>query len=83
MGVQIYDTFDLAAAEISKQAELSVVCGALKKDGSPAYFVAPADVTDEQVRAKAFEIREGRPMEPYEKFLLDQAEAERRAREQR
>lgn len=52
------------------------LCALVTKDGRPHYFVVPKGATDEQIAAKAFEIREGRPMTPQE--LLLQYMAERR-----
>ena len=46
------------------------VCATLLKDGTPRYFSAPTDTPDDEVRAMAFEVREGRPLGGYEQFLI-------------
>lgn len=53
-----------------------VVAGGFDRKGKPFYFHVPVDASDDDVRARAFEAREGRPMTPYESALM--AEAERR-----
>ena len=48
------------------------VCGVTDENGTPVYFVVSRDATDEEVRARAFEVRHGRPMNRAE-MLLDAA----------
>jgi len=62
-----YETRDELEAEMP---EGHVVCASLLKDGTPRYFSVPADTPDADVRAAAFEIREGRPLGSYEQFLI-------------
>ncbi len=52
------------------------VCGTLVDD-QPVYFVMPADASDEEVRAKAFEMRNKRTMNHVERTLLDIVESTR------
>jgi hypothetical protein len=63
---------DFAQAEAAK-AEDQTICGTLMPSGEPRYFLMPQDAPEEAVRARAFEIRTGRPMGRYEQFLLEQA----------
>jgi hypothetical protein len=37
------------------------------------YFAAPAGTTDVDIAKIAFEIREGKPMEPYQEWCIDEA----------
>jgi hypothetical protein len=47
-----------------------MVCGTIGSDGNPTYFVMPRDASDEDVRGRAFEIREGRSLSGYERSLM-------------
>lgn len=70
------DTFtDFAEAEAAK-TEGTMVCGTLMKDGEPRYFVLPSDVPDHLIRDTAFQIREGRPVSSWERWILELAEQE-------
>lgn len=67
-----YDDFDQAKAAAD---ELGFkVAGTLLKGGQPAYFLIPEGTSDEDVRARAFEVREGRAMSSYETWALEVAE---------
>lgn len=73
----VYDDWDLASAEAAKLG--LTVCGTLLASGEPRYFLAPETVTEDELRERAFEIREGRPMHRVERFALGVALAEREA----
>lgn len=51
-----------------------MVCATIMKDGEPRYFTMDRDASDEEVRAEAFRIRNGRPMSPLESKLLNIAQ---------
>tara|TARA_B100001750_G_scaffold245772_1_gene266222 strand:+ start:226 stop:456 length:231 start_codon:yes stop_codon:yes gene_type:complete len=50
-----------------------IVCGTLIDD-KPVYFTMPKDSTEDEVRARAFEVRTGRSMSKIEETLLSIAE---------
>lgn len=50
-----------------------MVCGTLREDGEPLYFVMPGSATPEEVERRAFEVRNGRPMRPDEVILAREA----------
>lgn len=58
-------------------AEDEMVCGVLRDDGTPVYFIMPKASTDAEVRAMAFLEREGRPMSRLELMFLNHAESRR------
>jgi hypothetical protein len=64
-----YDDFEQAAAAKTDEQTL---CGTYKGD-QPVYFLAHAEATADEVEGLAFEVRHGRPMSGYEKFLLSAA----------
>jgi hypothetical protein len=37
------------------------------------YYAVPGDATEDELREIAFEIREGKPMEPYQRWALHEA----------
>lgn len=45
------------------------VCGITNEDGVPVYFVVDKDASDEEISARAFEVRHGRPMNRAEQLL--------------
>lgn len=55
-----------------------VVCGAVRSDGTPVYFTAPSDASEERMRELAFAAVEGREMKKGERMLAVMAEARRR-----
>ena len=63
----VFDSFDKATAAA---ATGEVVCGTLLSSGEPRYFVVSVDASDETIRDRSFEIREGRPPSTYERWLL-------------
>ena len=65
--------FNEAAREAKRTG--GTVCGTYDHDGNPVYFVMPPGASDEEVRAAAFEAREGRPLSKLETQLLTMAEA--------
>ena len=50
-----------------------MLCGTMSGD-KPVYFAMAKDATDDEIREKAFEIREGRKMSKVERSLLSIAE---------
>ena len=71
-----FDSFDDAQAAAGPD---DMVCGALLKSGEPAYFLMPRGTDQELVRDAAFQLRHGRPMNTYERWLLSQVEARHEA----
>lgn len=65
----------LMAAEHRSPGEQ--VCATLLSDGTPVYFLMPALACDDDVRSRAFEIREGRPMDEPEKRFVEAVNAYR------
>lgn len=59
--------FDKVALEA---AEGEQVCATLTAEGVPVYFVMSSTATDSEVRARAFEERNGRSLSSVEKTLL-------------
>ena len=55
------------------------VSAVLLKDGSPKYFVVPAETSEAEMRRLAFNIRNGRNLSGFEDSLLTMAEAARGA----
>jgi len=51
------------------------VCATLLEDGTPRYFLMPADAADLAVRSAAFEVRNGRTMQAFEETVLSIAES--------
>jgi hypothetical protein len=51
-----------------------MVCGTLLESGQPVYFLARAGSPEPAVRELSFQIRHGRPISGYERFLLNAAE---------
>lgn len=49
--------------------EGEVVCGYTDENGQPHYFVVKADATPEEMRARAFHAKHGRPMSRVEEML--------------
>jgi hypothetical protein len=47
--------------------------GTYRKDGTPVYFVLAPEAEDQEIHDKAFEIREGRPINEYEKWGIEVA----------
>jgi hypothetical protein len=67
------ETFEDFDAAVTAKGEGEQVCGTLLKSGEPRYFLMPADAADEEVRDRAFQVREGREISTYEQFLIQQA----------
>lgn len=65
-------TFDDFEAAKAAQDDGQSLCGTYV-DGKPTYFFAPSDASEDDVQDLAFEVRNGRPMSGYEKFLLSAA----------
>jgi hypothetical protein len=68
--MEIFEDWDAAVS--AKTDELQI-CGTLLKSGAPRYFLMPAAAPDEDIRDRAFAVREGRDISDYEKLLLEQA----------
>lgn len=47
----------------------SMVCAYLDRDGTPRYFTAPKDAPEGVIEARAFELKNGRPMNRAEEIL--------------
>ena len=60
----------LKRARRQAEREGGVVCATLRHDGKPVYFTARPDATDAEMRARAFEAREGRPFTQLERQLM-------------
>jgi hypothetical protein len=54
----------------SAVAEDEQVCGTLDVEGKPLYFTMPSSATDAEVRAQAFELRNGRSLSGVEQSLI-------------
>lgn len=65
-----------AFAKAKSRAEKAgeIVCGAIRKDGTPVYFTAPSDAAEHQLRELAFSAVEGRPMTDGERMLAAMAQ---------
>lgn len=70
----VYEDFDEAQAAAQDQDR--IVCGTLTHEGEPRYYLMAPDASDEAIRDRGFEIREGRPPSRYEHWLLEVARAE-------
>lgn len=70
-----YDDFDEAKGAADDLG--LTVAGTLLKSGQPVYFLVSDSISDEEIRALSFEIREGRPMTSYESWALEVAERQR------
>lgn len=64
-----FDDFEQAKAA---QGDGQSLCGTYVGE-KPVYFLAPAGASEDDVQDLAFEVRNGRPMSGYEKFLLSAA----------
>lgn len=70
-----------AFARAQAQAgEGEMVCGTVRADGEPVYFVMPKDTPDEKIQAEAFRHREGRPMTGLEEYIAERAASYRQAK---
>jgi hypothetical protein len=69
----IFEDWDEAVAA-NGELEGFTVCGTLLESGEPRYFLMPVTAPDAEIRARAFEIREGRAMSSYEQWALQAAE---------
>ncbi len=58
-------------------ADGEIVCGTYLDDGEPLYFTAPRESTEQEIRDRAFEARNGRPMSRTERHLLELAEGQK------
>ena len=62
------------AAKQAASAGGEVVCATVMADGQPRYFTVPVGATEEQIRDRAFEIRNGRQIMPVERRLTTLAD---------
>jgi hypothetical protein len=53
--------------------EGQMVCGTIAEDGEPRYFIMPSTATNEEIEKRAFEVRNGRPMNQAEEILSREA----------
>lgn len=72
--MRTFTEWDKAVAAQEQAADPTQVCGTFVGE-QPVYYLMAAEATDEQIREAAFEVRNGRKMSVYERFLLGQAEA--------
>lgn len=69
--VLTYPSFDEAAADANDE---EIVAGAYHEEsGDPIYFVVRRDISEFEMRLKAFEVRYGKPMTEYGKRVLSEA----------
>jgi hypothetical protein len=68
------DIFDDWESAVSAKADDQQICGTLLKSGEPRYFLMKADAADDEVRDRAFAVREGREISEYERMLLERAQ---------
>lgn len=68
-----FETWE-AAAESRVDEDTEMVCGVRMEDESARYFVVPRDTPDQEIADMAFEIRNGRPVTPYERTIRELAE---------
>lgn len=55
--------------------ERQQLCATLMPSGQPVYFAMPRDASDEEIRDRAFQIRYGRELMPFERQLMASAGA--------
>lgn len=81
MSDRVFETYD--EANDNRDEEHEMVCGVRMPDDSARYFVLPRDISDDAAAERAFEIRNGRPVSSYERWLkqivLDRKAGEREA----
>ena len=63
-----YDTYE-AADEARENEETHMVCGVRMEDGSDRYFILLRDIADDDAYEIAFEVRSGRQISQYERWL--------------
>lgn len=69
--VVTYSSYDEAADHVGVE---ECVAGAYHEEsGDPIYFVIRKDISDFEMRMKAFEVRYGKPMTEYGKRVLTEA----------
>jgi hypothetical protein len=66
---RVFETYEEAADNHDPDTEM--VCGVRLDDESVRYFVMPREADDEVGYERAFEIRHGRPMSSYERWLRE------------
>lgn len=75
--VTTYESFDEAKASLTLDDDgqpRDKVCGTLYDSGQPVYFTMPVGASEPAVRDVAFQIRHGRPVSGYERWLIQAAE---------
>lgn len=68
---EIFDDWESA---VSAKTDDVQICGTLLKSGEPRYFLMPASAADDDIRDRAFAVREGRDISDYERLLIEQAQ---------
>lgn len=63
-----YDTYEEADAARESE-DTHMVCGVRIEEGVDRYFVLPRSIPDETAYEIAFEIKNGRPITKYERWL--------------
>jgi hypothetical protein len=66
---RVFETYE--EADQNRDPDHEMVCGVRMEDDSARYFVLPRDVSDQAAADRAFEIRNGRPVSSYERWLQD------------
>lgn len=67
-----------ARAQAEAEALNGMVCGTVRADGRPIYYVVPREAKDAEIEAKAFELREGRGITDGEQILRSMAKRHRK-----
>jgi hypothetical protein len=69
-------------ARVKEEAEKigGMVCGAIRPDGQPVYWISKREVPDEELERKAFEMAYDRPITYGEELLRKTAEARKATR---
>lgn len=68
--MQTFDTYQAAA---DAKSDDDVISATMKRSGEWSYFLTPVDADKRVVTETAFEVREGTPMEPMQRWLLNEA----------
>lgn len=80
MALTTFLDYDEAKAVLEQRAVADldeVLAGALMEDGTPVYFIVDRDISEFDMRVAAFEARYGKPMDWYQRDVLEMAMAKR------
>lgn len=70
--------FEQAKADAARDG--GIVCGTVRANGRPMYFVVPKGTPDGSIEAQAFRLREGRALTEGERILQSMVPAAERVR---